>query len=103
MDDNINLDIELLYKIQSLLTKIQKYWLLEFEVPANPAFDNVIISEDEATTPVISLMNYLIDMATNEMEKLKSLDINTDNGFIVLILIFKIKAFKSNYIIHFNF
>ena len=74
LDDNVNLDIELLYEIQTLLTKIQKYWFLEFEVLVNPAFDNVIIKEDEATTPIISLMNYLIDVAKNEMEKLKTVD-----------------------------
>lgn len=74
LNDNMNLDIELLFKMQALLTKVRKYWFFEFEALIKPEFENTTIQEDDVAFPIISYMGFLVDLAQVEIQKLKKSD-----------------------------
>ena len=47
IDDNVDVNITLLKKSHELLTKIEKWWLIDYEIPVNPYYDDKEINESE--------------------------------------------------------
>jgi len=71
IDDSKTFEIELFNSLLKFISKIEKYWVLEFEIPINPDYDNKEINEDEVSTGVIILMEYLVNIAKEEIENIK--------------------------------
>jgi len=69
VDDNTNINIALLKKSQTLLSKIEKWWIIEFEIPVNPDFDGKIIDENEVQSGTTVFLDYLMEIANDEINK----------------------------------
>jgi hypothetical protein len=68
-DHEINLD--LFESIKRLLTKIEQWWIVEFEMPTNPDYDNFdydSLDMNEVNSGNMILLNHLIDIVKNEMK-----------------------------------
>jgi len=69
-DHEINLD--LFESIKRLLTKIEQWWIVEFEMPANPDYNNFdfdSLDMNEVKSGNIILLNHLIDVVKEEFKK----------------------------------
>jgi len=69
-DHEINLD--LFESIKRLFTKIEQWWIVEFEMPANPEYDNFdydSLDMNEVKSGNMILLNYLIDVVKYEIKK----------------------------------
>jgi len=73
IDDNISIDILIFDKIKASIEKIEKWWILFFEIPVNPDFDNQEISEEDISSGIIILINYLSSMLDAEIARLREL------------------------------
>jgi hypothetical protein len=60
LDTEIQVDKAKLLSIYSLLSKIDRWWLSEFEIPANPDFDNAYIDPAEVRSGNMEFLSYLI-------------------------------------------
>ena len=69
VDDNINVNIALLKKSQELLKKIEKWWIIEYEIPANPDFDEQEIDESLVQSGSSIFLDYLMEIANDEINK----------------------------------
>jgi hypothetical protein len=69
VDDNININVSLLKKSQELLTKIEKRWIIEFEIPVNPDFDGHEIDESQVQSGTSIFLDYLMEIADDEINK----------------------------------
>ena len=69
VDDNFNVNIELLRKSKELLTKIEKWWIIEVEIPLNPDFDGKKIDESEVLSGSMIFLNYLMEIANEEISR----------------------------------
>lgn len=50
IDENLNVNMELLRKAQGLLNKIEKWWVVNFEIQVNSFFDGQKIDESDIKT-----------------------------------------------------
>ena len=74
VDSDHEINIELFESINKLLTKIEQWWIVEFEMPVNPEFDNfdyVNVDMNEIKSGNIILLNHLIEVVKEEI-KLKN-------------------------------
>jgi hypothetical protein len=69
VDDNTNINVSLLKKSQELLTKIEKWWIIEFEIPVNPDFDGQEIDESQVQSGTSIFLDYLMEIADDEINK----------------------------------
>lgn len=69
VDDNTDINIGLLNKAQELLTRIEKWWIIEFEIPVNPDFDGREINEEEVSSGTAIFLDYLMEIANEEINK----------------------------------
>jgi hypothetical protein len=69
VDDRININVELLKKSQELLKKIEKWWIVEYEIPVNPDFDGQEIDESKVQSGISILLDYLMEIANEEINK----------------------------------
>lgn len=69
IDDNTNINVALLKKSQELLTKIEKWWIIEFEIPVNPDYDGQQIDENDIQTGSTVLLDYFMEIANEEINK----------------------------------
>lgn len=60
---------ECLSDIISLLDKIEKWWIVNVEIPTNPDFDGVDIDENEIIAGPIANLKMMIDIALGTDEK----------------------------------
>jgi hypothetical protein len=60
LDTEVQVDEAKLFSIFSLLSKIDRWWLSEFEIPANPDFDNAYIDPAELRSGNMEFLSYLI-------------------------------------------
>jgi hypothetical protein len=67
IDENVNINISLLKKSQQLLNKIEKWWIIEFEIPVNPDFDKMKIDENEVQSGTTIFLDYLMLVANAEI------------------------------------
>lgn len=67
IDDNININIELLKKSQELLSKIEKWWLINIEMDISPGLDGVNIDTDDVKSGITILLNYFMEIADSEI------------------------------------
>jgi hypothetical protein len=70
IDDNKVPDLKLFENLKELLEKVEWYWL-EIEISFHPEFDNQPIDKNTTCPTVVSLMNYLIEIAQTELETVK--------------------------------
>ncbi|WP_316762268.1 hypothetical protein [Pedobacter aquatilis] len=68
IDENVNINMELLEKCQQLLNKIEKWWIIEFDIPANPDFDGEQIDERDVKSGVTIFLDYLTHVANVEVK-----------------------------------
>ena len=69
VDDNTNVNITLLKKSQELLTKIEKWWIVKFEIPANPDYDGLEIDETQIHSGTTIFLDFLMEIAGEEIHK----------------------------------
>ncbi|MBP9056354.1 MAG: hypothetical protein KBF69_08200 [Saprospiraceae bacterium] len=69
VDDNININISLLKKSQELLTKIEKWWIIEFEISGNLDFDGQEIDESQVSSGTSIFLDYIMEIAFEEINK----------------------------------
>jgi hypothetical protein len=62
------ISIGLLKRSHFLLSKIEKWWIIEFEIPSNPDFDGKEINSDEVSSGNVILMNYFMHVASEEVD-----------------------------------
>lgn len=67
IDDNVNISIGLLKRSHFLLSKIEKWWIMEYEIPSNPDFDGKEINSDEVSSGNMALMDYFMYIASEEV------------------------------------
>ncbi|WP_293307370.1 hypothetical protein [Pedobacter sp. UBA5917] len=71
IDENANINIDLLKKSQQLLNKIEKWWIMEFEIPVNPDFDGKEIDEKDVQSGTTIFLDYLMHVANDEVNNSK--------------------------------
>ena len=59
------------HKIVELLNKIEKWWIINVEIPTNPDYDGQDIDEEEITPGKILLFRLLLDIALGSEEESK--------------------------------
>lgn len=69
IDDNTSINVELLKKSQELLTKIEKWWIVEYEIPINPDFDEQEIDVNEVSSGTTIFLDYLMEIAKEEINR----------------------------------
>lgn len=74
LDEKLNLDMSLFENCKQLLIKFEKHWVLEFEIPINSEFDGQDINENDISTGIISIVEYLVIIARNEIVKIQNLN-----------------------------
>jgi len=67
IDENANININLLKKSQQLLNKIERWWILEFEIQVNPDFDGKKINEGDVQSGMTIFLDYLMLVANAEI------------------------------------
>lgn len=60
IDENININKVLLKESQILLKKIEKWWILNFEIPINPKFNGKEIDERDIKSGRTIFLDYLV-------------------------------------------
>ncbi len=68
-EDEINLN--LFESIKRLLAKIEQWWIIEFEMPLNPKYDNFDYDQlglNEVNSGNMILLNHLIEVVQNEVK-----------------------------------
>jgi len=73
IDESFDFEIDLFDKLEQLINKISKYWILEFHIPSNSDFDNLAINPNDIIPPVSSLMGYLNEITKEEFIKIKKM------------------------------
>ena len=71
-DSDANTKTEFMIEIRDLYFKIQKWWFTEFEMPANPDFDNYNTNElnyDEVLMMQMLPMKNMVNIANDEIKK----------------------------------
>ena len=71
IDDNKVPDLKLFENLKELLEKVEWYWL-EVEISLHAEFDNQPIDKNTTTSTILSLMNYLVEIAQTELETIKN-------------------------------
>lgn len=69
IDDDTNINVELLKKSQELLTKIEKWWIVEYEIPINADFDEQEINVNEVSSGTAIFLDYLMEIAKEEINR----------------------------------
>lgn len=69
VDEQININIYLLKKSIELISKIDKWWILEFEVTINPDFDGIDINPDNVKSGYIVFLDHLTEIVKEEMDR----------------------------------
>jgi hypothetical protein len=69
VDDNVNINLELLNKSKELLAKIEKRWIIYFELTLNSEFDSQIVNEDNIYPGLTIFVNYLFEIANVEIKR----------------------------------
>lgn len=69
VDENTNVNKELLKKCQKLLSKIEKWWILNFEIPVNPEFDGQEIKEEDVKSGRTIYLDYLMEIIEKDINK----------------------------------
>ncbi len=73
VDDSYSIDISIFEKLQLLIIKIEKWWVINFEIPINPEYDKLQISDEDVSSGIIILMQHLASMVNAEISKLRDL------------------------------
>ncbi|MEA5451279.1 hypothetical protein VB780_22045 [Leptolyngbya sp. CCNP1308] len=60
------ININLLGSIYELLTKIDRWWIKEVEIPTNPDFDDQEVADDEIQSGTMLCMQMMLRIATDE-------------------------------------
>lgn len=66
IDENVDVNMELLQKAQELLNKIEKWWVINFEIQVNADFDGKDIDEKDVKTGSTIFLDYLMHVANVE-------------------------------------
>ncbi|MDX2035163.1 MAG: hypothetical protein SFX72_00830 [Isosphaeraceae bacterium] len=59
----------LLIRIAELLDRIERWWILEFEVPVNPDFDDQTVQAEDITTGRMTLLKVILGIAQAEDDR----------------------------------
>ncbi|MDF1883488.1 hypothetical protein JHD49_05985 [Sulfurimonas sp. SAG-AH-194-C21] len=71
IDSNINFNVENMKLLADLFSRLEKQWIIEFEIPLNPDYDNKEIKIEETTSMQIIMLQLIYDIAlNNEPEEL---------------------------------
>jgi hypothetical protein len=62
IDDNVNINIKYLFKMQEILKKIDVWWIKEVELTINPDFKNVNREELDVKSGSMLLLNHLLSI-----------------------------------------
>jgi hypothetical protein len=62
---------ERFHEMVALLTKVEKWWVLYFEIPTNPDFDGKQIDEEKVILGAILHLQILLDVALGSEESAK--------------------------------
>lgn len=68
VDDDININIELLKKTQELLIKIEKNWVVNFDLALNPDIDGQEFDENQVKPGAVIFINYLMEIVNDELK-----------------------------------
>jgi hypothetical protein len=66
IDGDNNLSLGYLLQIRELLEKIELWWVINVEIPANQIFDGDEISEKDIHPGRVILMDYIVSSASTE-------------------------------------
>jgi hypothetical protein len=69
IDDSININFSLIKKTHRILTKIDKWWIIEFEIPINPDFDIQEIKKSQVFSTTSVFLDYLMSVVDDEIKK----------------------------------
>lgn len=59
-------------RMRNLLNQIEVWWIMNFEIPANPDFDDVEVEEKEVSPGTVILLDYLTEIALAHRREDKS-------------------------------
>ena len=62
LDDSISINTGLLIKLKQLVQKIERWWVINVEIPINPEFDGQTIDEENIKSGNMILLDYLIEI-----------------------------------------
>ncbi len=71
IDSEHEINIHLFNEIRRLLEKIDRWWILEIEMPFNPDFDGIEFSEkdkQEILSGYMIIIDYLIEIVKKELK-----------------------------------
>lgn len=60
------INVNLLGSIYELLTKIDRWWIKEVDIPTNPDFDGQEVADDEIQSGMMLCMQIMFRIATDE-------------------------------------
>ncbi|MBW4460991.1 MAG: hypothetical protein KME47_12255 [Nodosilinea sp. WJT8-NPBG4] len=66
VNSDAEINIDLLESIYELLTKIDRWWIKEVEIPTNPEFDGQEVADDDIQSGVMLCMQMMLRIATDE-------------------------------------
>ena len=68
INEDISIDVGLLVKAQYLMTKVNKWWILNIEIPISPDFTpDMEIDESDVESPMALILDYFIEIAADEL------------------------------------
>ena len=82
IDSDHEINFELFESIRKLLMKIEQWWIVEFEMPVNPDYDNFdydSLDMNEVNSGNMILLSHFFDVAKEEIE-MKPTANNVQNG-----------------------
>lgn len=66
LDADKKINVQLLESIYELTTKIDRWWILEVEIPTNPEFDGQMVDAEEIQSGNMIFLQLMIHIATGE-------------------------------------
>jgi len=70
-DSECIIDKELFNQMKVLTIKIEKWWILEFEIPINPEFDGQDIDTENIISVQQFILDYILNIATTDIDELE--------------------------------
>ena len=72
-DIDFRINSESFTEIKDLTLKIEKWWIINVDIPCNPDLDNLIIDEESIVPGYDTLLSYIFNIANSDLEELEKI------------------------------
>jgi len=72
-DSDYSINSKMFNDIKDLTLKIEKWWIINVDIPCNPDLDNLIIDEESIVPGYDTLLSYIFNIANSDLEELEKI------------------------------